>query len=126
MKGRPYPEPTRARVRALYREGRSYAAIAAETGVSLSAAYDLAAPCRRRGRRRSGHPAVAIDPKRLRHARSVRCLWQRDLGKMAGVDPKNISRYENGTARPEPRTLAKLAKALGVEPAALMAQGDGR
>ena len=56
---------------------------------------------------------------RLRKLREERAMSQRDLAERAGVSQATIVRAEGGT---ETRhvTVRKLAKALDVEPAALM------
>lgn len=51
--------------------------------------------------------------------RGQRALSQADLAQAAGVSPTTISNLEGGTHRAYPKTVRKLAAALGVEPAAL-------
>ena len=53
---------------------------------------------------------------RLKELREWRYLSQEDLAKLAGVAPATIVRIEQGTVTPNPRTIRKLAAALGVEP----------
>ena len=49
-----------------------------------------------------------------------RALSQRDLSRMTGIAFDTISRLETGKQRAQPRTIRKLADALGVEPRELM------
>ena len=60
---------------------------------------------------------------RLRRLRRERALSQRDLSRMTGIAFDTISRLETGKQRAQPRTIRKLADALGVEPKELM-KGD--
>lgn len=57
----------------------------------------------------------------LRHARMRAALSQAELGEQAGVDRGAISSYENGRRGAHPSTARKLAGALGVEVADLLA-----
>ena len=63
---------------------------------------------------------MEVDRKRLRHLRRERALSQRDLSRMTGVAFDTISRLENGKQDAQPKTIRKLAEALGVEPKELM------
>jgi transcriptional regulator with XRE-family HTH domain len=47
-------------------------------------------------------------------------LSLRELGERSGVAFDNINKLENEHRRAQPRTLRKLAEALGVEPKELM------
>ena len=64
-----------------------------------------------------------VDGARLRRLRRERALSQRDLSRMTGIAFDTISRLETGKQRAQPRTIRKLADALGVEPMELM-KGD--
>jgi len=64
-----------------------------------------------------------VDGARLRRIRRERALSQRDLSRMTGIAVHTISRLETGKQRAQPRTIRKLADALGVEPKDLM-KGD--
>ncbi len=67
-----------------------------------------------------------VDGTRLRRLRRERALSQRDLSRMTGVAFDTISRLEIGKQRAQPRTIRKLADALGVEPRELMKEvGNG-
>ncbi len=56
----------------------------------------------------------------MRRIRRERALSQRDLTRMTGIAFDTISRLETGKQRAQPRTIRKLADALGVEPRELM------
>jgi transcriptional regulator with XRE-family HTH domain len=60
----------------------------------------------------------------LRGLREQRVLSLTDLAQLAGVNRVTINRIENGKQRPIPRTIRKLAEALGVTVDELMA-GQG-
>lgn len=53
---------------------------------------------------------------RLRAERLLRGWSARELGLIAGIDAREISRFETGRAVPYRGQLARLAEALGVEP----------
>jgi transcriptional regulator with XRE-family HTH domain len=61
---------------------------------------------------------------RLRGVRERKALSQRELAERSGVNRVTIARIEAGLQEPHPRTTRRLAEALGVEPAELMATGD--
>ena len=61
-----------------------------------------------------------VDGARLRRLRRERALSQRELFRMTGVAFDTISRLETGKQQAQPRTIRKLADALGVEPKELM------
>jgi transcriptional regulator with XRE-family HTH domain len=65
-----------------------------------------------------------VDGARLRGLRRVRALSQRDLSRMTRIAFDTISRLETGKQRAQPRTIRKLADALGVEPRELMKGED--
>ena len=56
----------------------------------------------------------------LRRERVRALLTQQELAERAGVSYPTISRIENDHAEPHFRTIRKLAKALGVDPAELV------
>jgi transcriptional regulator with XRE-family HTH domain len=60
---------------------------------------------------------------RLKEWRERALLTQADLAERSGVAEVTINRIENGRHEPRFSTIRKLATALGVEPAALMAPG---
>ena len=53
---------------------------------------------------------------RLREIREDRTLSARELAELAGVHYNTVLRLENNQGGAHPRTIRKLAKALGVEP----------
>jgi transcriptional regulator with XRE-family HTH domain len=61
-----------------------------------------------------------MDGDRLRRLRKERLLTQQDLSRMTGVTQDSISQLETGKREAQPRTIKKLAEALGVEPKELM------
>lgn len=62
---------------------------------------------------------------RLRHLRTDRGVTQKQLSAACGIDQSAISRIENGKQEVSVRQLLKLAEALAVEPAALLADAPG-
>ena len=66
---------------------------------------------------------VEVDAKKVRTLRRKRVLTLRELGEKAGVSKDTISRIEReGTAYPA--TIRKLAKALDVDPSALVPEDE--
>ena len=69
---------------------------------------------------------MEVDGGRLRRLRRELALSQRDLTRMTGIAFDTISRLETGKQRAQPRTIRKLADALGVEPREFMkGENDG-
>jgi len=66
---------------------------------------------------------TAVDGEALRHLRQDRALSLRELGQLSGVAFDAINKLELGKRSAQPRTIRKLAEALGVEPRELM-KGD--
>jgi transcriptional regulator with XRE-family HTH domain len=67
-----------------------------------------------------------VDGERLRRLRREQALSLRDLSRLAGVAHDSISKLETGKRDAQPRTIRKLADALGVEPRELMkGENDG-
>ncbi len=62
---------------------------------------------------------------RLREMRLDRGLSQEELHKATGISRDTISRLETGKRRAHPRTVRKLAEALGVAPWELRSKSDG-
>jgi transcriptional regulator with XRE-family HTH domain len=52
----------------------------------------------------------------LRELRERKLLSQRELGEKADVSPTTIIHIEQGKIRAHPRTLRKIAEALGLQP----------
>lgn len=61
-----------------------------------------------------------VDGARLRQLRQERALSLRELGERSGVAFDTINRLELGKQEAQPRTIRRLAEALGVEPIELM------
>lgn len=62
--------------------------------------------------------------KRLRQLRRERVLSMRELEEESGVSYNTIYRLENGITGGQPRTIRKLAKALGVDAVELVQTGE--
>ena len=67
---------------------------------------------------------IDVDGARLRKVRREHALSQRDLSRITGIAFDTISRLETGKQRAQPRTIRKLADALGVGPRELMKGED--
>ena len=61
----------------------------------------------------------------LRRARLARGLSQTQLAEAHGVSYQQVQKYERGTNRVSVSTLFRLAAALGVSPAQLVAEVEG-
>lgn len=57
---------------------------------------------------------------KLRQVRRKHAWSQRDLARESGISQDTITRLETGQREAQPRTLRRLADALGVEPKELM------
>ncbi len=68
---------------------------------------------------------MEVDVERLKELRRERVLSLRELEGRSGVSYNTIWRIEDGRQGAHPRTIRKLAEALGVEPAELV-KGEGR
>ena len=67
---------------------------------------------------------MEVNVQRLKELRRQRVLSMRELEQMSGVSYNTIWRLENGLTGAQPRTIRKIAKALGVEPAELITEGE--
>jgi transcriptional regulator with XRE-family HTH domain len=63
---------------------------------------------------------IKVDGARLRELRRRKMLSLRELEERSGVAFDNINKLENERRSAQPRTVRKLARALGVEPEELM------
>jgi transcriptional regulator with XRE-family HTH domain len=63
---------------------------------------------------------VRIDVHKLKALRAERALSLRELGAASGLSHNTLWQLERGREDVHPRTLRKLAEALGVEPKELM------
>jgi transcriptional regulator with XRE-family HTH domain len=59
---------------------------------------------------------MEVDGLKLRELREDRTLSARELAGLAGVHYNTVLRLENNQGGAQPRTIRKLAAALGVEP----------
>jgi transcriptional regulator with XRE-family HTH domain len=66
---------------------------------------------------------MEVDAAVLRDLRRRRVLTMEELAEKAGVGRNTIWRLEHGVMGAQPRTIRKLAKALGVEPEDLVNTG---
>jgi transcriptional regulator with XRE-family HTH domain len=67
---------------------------------------------------------VEIDVQKLKELREARALSLRELANEAGVGHNTIYRIEHGQENALPRTVRRLAKALGVQPRELMKRSN--
>ena len=63
---------------------------------------------------------MEVNIARLRELRRQRVLSMRELEERSGVSYNTIWRLENGLTGAQPRTIRRLAKVLGVDPADLL------
>jgi transcriptional regulator with XRE-family HTH domain len=63
---------------------------------------------------------VEVNTMKLRDLRQRRVLTLQELEERSGVSYNTIWRLENGRTGAQPRTIRKLARALGVEPEELV------
>jgi transcriptional regulator with XRE-family HTH domain len=66
---------------------------------------------------------MEVDVDRLKELRQERVLSLRELEERSGVSYNTIWRIEDGRQGAHPRTIRKLAEALGVEPSELVKEG---
>ena len=64
--------------------------------------------------------SMEVDAVRLRQLRERRALSLRELSSLSGVNFNSIWRIEAGRTGAKPRTVRRLATALGVEPYELL------
>ena len=67
---------------------------------------------------------MEVNVQRLKELRRQKVLSMRELEEMSGVSYNTIWRIENGLTGAQPRTIRKIAKVLGVEPAELTTEGE--
>jgi len=68
---------------------------------------------------------VEVNVAKLKEFRHRRVLTLHELEERSGVAYNTIWRLENGRTGAHPRTIRKLAAALGVEPEVLVKAGSG-
>ena len=66
---------------------------------------------------------MEVNVERLRELRRERVLSLRELEERSGVSYNTIWRIEDGRQGAHPRTVRKLAEALGVKPSELIREG---
>jgi len=66
---------------------------------------------------------MEVNVERLKELRRERVLSLRELEARSGVSYNTIWRLEDGRQGAHPRTIRKLAEALGVEPVELLQEG---
>ncbi len=67
---------------------------------------------------------MEVDVARLRELRRQKVLSMRELEERSGVSYNTVWRLENGRTGAQPRTIRKLAEALGVQPVELLPKED--
>lgn len=66
------------------------------------------------------HPLAALVGRRIAHIRQARGWTQAELGRRLGLSQKWISSIERARTTPQLDTLAKIARALAVQPFELL------
>jgi len=66
---------------------------------------------------------MEVNVERLKQLRRERVLSLRELEERSGVSYNTIWRIEDGRQGAHPRTVRKLAEALGVQPSELIREG---
>jgi transcriptional regulator with XRE-family HTH domain len=69
---------------------------------------------------------MEVNVERLKELRRERVVSLRDLEEKSGVSYNTIWRLEDGRQGAHPRTVRKLAEALGVAPSELIRGGGSR
>ena len=67
---------------------------------------------------------MEVNIQRLRELRRQKVLSMRELEEISGVSYNTIWRLENSVTGAQPRTIRKIARALGVDPAELVKGED--
>jgi ribosome-binding protein aMBF1 (putative translation factor) len=70
--------------------------------------------------------SMEVDGVKLKELRLDQALSARDLADRAGINYRTVLRLEHGQTEAQPRTVRKLAEALGVEPRELRPRRGGR
>lgn len=58
---------------------------------------------------------MKVNKEKLDLAMATNCLSFEKLSKITGVSPVTIARIKNGSQKPRPSTVGKIAKALGMK-----------
>ncbi len=67
---------------------------------------------------------MEVNVQRLRQLRRQKVLSMRELEEISGVSYNTIWRLETGKTGAQPRTIRRIANALGVDPAELVKGGE--
>ena len=67
---------------------------------------------------------MEVNVRRLRELRRQKVLSMRELEEMSGVSYNTIWRLETGKTGAQPRTIRRIADALGVDPAELVKEEE--
>jgi len=67
---------------------------------------------------------MEVDTEKLKKLRRRRVLSMRELEELSGVSHNTIWRIESGRQGAHPRTIRRLASALGVEPEELLREEE--
>lgn len=65
-----------------------------------------------------------VNVEQLRELRRQKVLSMRELAEQSGLNYNTVWRLENGLTGAHPRTIRKLAGALGVDPGKLVREGE--
>lgn len=82
--------------------------------------FKLSTLCRRIKAKTGKLRNMEVDTQKLKELRRRRVLSMRELEELSGVSHNTIWRIESGRQGAHPRTIRKLAQALGVEPEELL------
>jgi transcriptional regulator with XRE-family HTH domain len=63
---------------------------------------------------------LEVDGVKLQRLRKEQVLSQRELARLSGLTHQTVWRFENGSTNAHPRTIRKIAEALGIEPKKLV------
>jgi transcriptional regulator with XRE-family HTH domain len=69
---------------------------------------------------------MRVNVEKLRQLRRQKVLSMRELEEKSGVSYNTVWRLETGRTGAQPRTIRRLAEALGVEPVELLPEGDAQ
>ncbi len=67
---------------------------------------------------------MRLNVEKLRQLRRQKVLSMRELEEKSGVSYNTVWRLETGRTGAQPRTIRRLAEALGVKPEELLPEGD--
>ena len=67
-----------------------------------------------------GWKLVKLDATKLEISMARACISLGDLSAMAGVPRATLSQAKHGVRNPSPRTVGRIAAALGIDPAELV------